>query len=82
MFGLCMPEGEVYLLMKSGRRELVSMVDLTSPRKELLKDAYVLKAIKHYGYKKVEAIMYERSGYKVIIPMADYYAENGQKLEG
>ena len=82
MFGLCMPEGEVYLLMKSGGRECVMMADLISPRKELLNNSNILKAVKHYGYKNVEAIMYERNGCKVIISMADYYAENGQKLEG
>lgn len=82
MFGLCMPTGEVYLTLKNGKKDSIEMSDLSNPRKEMMEDEWVLKNIKRVGYKNVDSIVYERHNKKVIIPMADYYAEHGQELEG
>ena len=80
MFGLCLPSGEVYLILKDGRKDSIEMSDLVNPRKELLTDKWILKYIKEIGYQNVEALVYERDNTKVVVPMADYYAENGQEL--
>ena len=82
MFGLCMPTGEVYLKLTNGEKDSIAMSDLVNPRKEIMEDKWILDYIKRIGYKNVEAIIYERYGKKVVIPMADYYAERGQELEG
>lgn len=82
MFGLCMPEGEVYLLMKDGKKDSIEICDLVNPRKEILTDKYVLIAVKKAGYKNIEAIVYERNDKRTVVKMADYYAERGQELEG
>lgn len=82
MFGLCMPTGETYLLLKGGKQECVMLNDEIHPRKFIMEDKYVLGAIKRVGYQNVDAIVYERDGRKTIVSMADYYAERGQELEG
>ena len=81
MFGLCMPTGEVYLLLKDGTKDSIEMSDLCNPRKEMMEDKWIVKAVKRVGYKNVEQIVYERYSNKTIIPIADYYAEHGQELE-
>lgn len=81
MFGLCMPTGEVYLILKDGKKDSVMLSDLTNPKKEILKDKYVLQAIKRVGYKNVSCIAYENGNHITQISMADYYAERGQELE-
>ena len=83
MLGLCMPTGEVYLVLKDGKKDSIEITDLVNPRKEILEDKWLLDCIKKMGYKNVEAIVYERKKYneKVVVLMADYYAEHGQELE-
>lgn len=81
MFGLCMPTGEVYLVLKDGKKDSIEISDLVHPKKEILEDKWILKRIKQLGYNNVDAIVYERHNHKTIIPMADYYAENGSELE-
>lgn len=81
MYGLCMPTGEVSLILKGGMEELIQISDLVNPRKEILEDKWIMKAINRHGYKNVEAIVYERYGKKTTVSIADYYAENGQELE-
>ena len=82
MFGLCMPMGETYLLMKGGKQESVMLSDETQPRKHIMECKYVLSAIKRVGYQNVDAIIYERNGKKIKVSMEDYYAERGKELEG
>ena len=82
MFGLCMPTGETSLILKNGKIESIMFNDEANPRKFIMTDKYVLKAVKSKGYENIEAIVYERNGRKVTVPMADYYAERGQELEG
>lgn len=83
MFGLCLPTGEVYLVLKDGKKDSIEIADLSNPRKEILEDKGLLDYIKKIGYNNVEAIVYERKKYneKVVVLMADYYAEHGQELE-
>ena len=81
MYGLCMPTGEIYLVLKGGKKDSIQIADLVKPRKEILEDKWIMKAINSRGYKNVEAIVYERYGKKTTVSMADYYAENGQELE-
>lgn len=81
MFGLCMPTGELYLQLKDGKLENIAIVDLINPRKDIFAEDYILRAIKHYGYKNVEAIIYKRDSYKLKISMAEYWFENAGKLE-
>lgn len=81
MFGLCLPTGEVYLILKDGKKDSIEFTDLASPRKEILEDKMILGKIKEHGYKNVEAIVYERYSKKTIVSMAEYYAEHGQELE-
>ncbi len=82
MFGLCMPTGDTYLLLNNGKTESIMLSDETQPRKHIMESKYVLSAIKRHGYKNVNAIVYERNNKKVVVQMADYYAERGQELEG
>lgn len=82
MFGLCMPEGEVYLILNDGKTYNIMLCDLEKPKKEMLEDKYVLQAIKRVGYNNVKCIAYTRGNYTAQISMADYYAERGQELEG
>ena len=83
MFGLCLPTGEVYLVLKDGKKDSIEISDLSNPRKEILEDKELLDYIKKIGYNNVEAIVYERKKYneKVVVSMAEYYAEHGQELE-
>lgn len=81
MFGLCMPSGVVYLNHIDGKRENIEMVDLTNPRKHIMESKHILDWVKHYGYRNIESITYIRDGYKVTIPMADYYYEHAKELE-
>lgn len=85
MFGLCMPTGETYLLLKDGKIDSVMLSDESNPRKHIMTDKYVLSAIKRVGYKNVESIVYtqnyKNNTNKVVVSMADYYAEHGQELE-
>ena len=81
MFGLCLPTGEVYLVLKDGKKDSVEISDLSNPRKEILEDKELLDYIKKIGYNNVEAIVYERYNKKTTVSMADYYAEHGQELE-
>ena len=86
MFGLCMPTGDTYLLLKDGKQESIMLSDESNPRKHIMTNKYVLSAIKRIGYNNVEAIVYQpnykthKNETKVL--MADYYAEHGQELEG
>ena len=80
MFGLCMPTGETYLLMKGGKQESVMLSDEMQPRKHIMECKYVLSAINRVGYQNVDAIVYERNKHKTIVSMADYYAERGQEI--
>lgn len=86
MFGLCMPTGTTYLVLTNGKAKDIMMNDESNPRKFIMTDKYVFQAVKSTGYKNVEAIVYQRnyrdSSRKVVVPMADYYAERGQDLEG
>lgn len=82
MLGLCMPTGETYLLLKDDSKESIMINDEIQPRKFIMNDEYVLKAVKRHGYKNVKAIVYEWYSRKTVVPMADYYAEHGQELEG
>ncbi len=82
MFGLCMPTGNTYLILRDGKQESIMINDEVNPRKFIMTDKYVLSAVKRHGYENVEAIVYERNDRKITIPMADYYAERGQELEG
>ena len=86
MFGLCMPTGEVYLVMKDGKLENIMMTDESQPRKMIMNSQHILNAIKHRGYKNIESIVYstdyKHNGKKTIVSMADYYAEHGKELEG
>ena len=81
MFGLCMPTGETYLVMKDGKLESIEMTDELKPIEYIMTDKYILQWVKKKGYQNVESIMYERNGKKAIVSMADYYAEHGQELE-
>ena len=81
MFGLCMPSGDVYLNHTDGKHESIIITDLSNPRKYIMESEHVLKWIKHYGYKNIESISYERDGRKIVIPMADYYYEHAKELE-
>lgn len=76
-----MPTGEVYLVFNDGKKESVEIADLLNPRKEILADKWLKGIVKKRGYNNIKEIVYERYGRKVIVPMADYYAENGQELE-
>ena len=76
-----MPTGEVYLVFNDGKKESVEITDLLNPRKEILADKWLKGIVKKRGYNNIKEIVYERYGRKVIVPMADYYAENGQELE-
>ena len=82
MFGLCMPTGEVYLLLKDGTKDSIEISDLANPRKEIMEDKWILQYIKKVGYNNVDVIVYERGNHIVQISMADYYAEHGKELEG
>jgi len=85
MFGLCMPKGKTYLIMNDDNLETIDMIDELHPRQYIMNDEYVLNAVKHRGYQNIKAIVYNPNykGKKEIkITMAEYYAENGQKLEG
>lgn len=81
MFGLCMPTGELFLLLNDGKKESIAIVDLIQPRKEILEEDYILKAIKHYGYKNIDTIIYERNNKTTKVKMAEYYYENAKRLE-
>lgn len=83
MFGLCLPTGEVYLILKDGTKDSIEMTDLVNPKKEILEDKWLLDYVKKCGYNNVESIVYERKKYgeKVVVSMAEYYAEHGQELE-
>ena len=81
MYGLCMPTGEVYLILKDGTKKSIMLSDLVNPRKEIMESKWILDYIKHKGYKTIDAIMYERYGHKTIVPMADYYYEHASELE-
>jgi len=82
MFGLCLPSGETFLLLKDGSKESIAITDETNPRKYIMEDKDILEWVKTKGYKNVEAIIYTRNGKETTIKMADYYAEHGQELEG
>ena len=82
MYGLCMPTGEVYLVFNDGTKSTIAITDLLNPRKEILADKWIRSIIKKRGYNNIKEIVYERDGRKTIVPMADYYAEHGQELEG
>lgn len=82
MFGLCMPTGSTYLVLKDGSKKNIASTDEMYPKKYIMQDEDILGWIKHLGYMNVESIMYEWNGKKTIVPMADYYAEHGQELEG
>ena len=82
MFGLCLPSGETYLLMKDGKMESIEMSDEVNPRKHIMNDKDILQWVKNRGYKNIEAIVYKRNNKKTIASMAEYYAEHGQELEG
>lgn len=81
MFGLNLPTGEVYLLLKDGTKDSIEISDLANPRKEIMEDKWILQYIKKVGYNNVAVIVYERGNYIVQVSMADYYAEHGQELE-
>ena len=82
MLGLCMPTGETYLLLKDGTKDSIMINDEFHPRKFIMNDEYVLKAVKRNGYQNVEAIIYEWGNNTTRVSIADYYAEHGQELEG
>ena len=82
MFGLCLPTGEVYLLLNDGTKDSIEISDLVNPRKEIMEDKWILDYIKKVGYKNIDAICYERGNHKTVVSMATYYAEHGQELEG
>jgi len=81
MFGLCMPTGNTYLILKDEKQESIMLNDEVNPRKFIMTDKHVLSAVKRHGYVSVEAIVYERYGKKTTVSMAEYYAEHGQELE-
>lgn len=85
MFGLCMPRGETYLKLANGELKSIMMSDESNPKKHIFEDEYVLKAIKHIGYKNVEAIIYQpdyrNNNRKTVVSIAEYYYERGQELE-
>ena len=85
MFGLCMPTGETYLVMKDGKMESIMMSDEGNPKKHIMNDKHILETIKHKGYQNIDAIVYTtnyKGGKETKVSMADYYAEHGQELEG
>jgi len=81
MFGLCMPTGEVFLLFKNGKKESIAIEDMIQPKKEILEEDYILNAVKYYGYKNIDAIVYERNNKTTKVNMAEYYYENAKRLE-
>lgn len=85
MFGLCMPRGETYLVMKDGSLNSIIMSDETQPKKFIMTNKHILESVKHYGYENIDKIVYstdyKRNGKKTIVSMAEYYAEHGQELE-
>lgn len=85
MFGLCMPTGSTYLLLKNGKTRSFMMSDENNPRKHIMTNKHILMEIKAVGYKNVDAIVYQPNyrshKNEVKIGMAEYYAEHGQELE-
>jgi len=85
MFGLCMPRGETYLIMKDGSLNSIMLSDEPQPRKFIMTDKHILSVIKHYGYENIDKIVYstdyKHNGKKTIVSMAEYYAKNGKELE-
>ena len=81
MFGLCMPTGETYLLLTNGKKDCIMINDECKPKKFIMNSKYVLKAIKHVGYKNVDAIVYEWDNHKTVVSMAEYYYEHAKELE-
>lgn len=85
MFGLCMPTGSTYLLLKDGKMRNIMMSDESKPREHIMTDKYVLQAIQAVGYKNVTAIIYQpnhrSSKNQTKVSMADYYYEHAKELE-
>ena len=81
MFGLCMPTGEVYLILKSGEKDSIEISDLVHPRKEIMEDKWLLQYIKKIGYEDVKQIVYKRHNHKTVVEMAEYYSENAKELD-
>ena len=81
MFGLCLPTGEVYLILTNGKKDSIEISDLVNPKKEILEDKWLLEHIKKIGYQNVKQIVYERNNKKTIVEMAEYYYEKAKELE-
>ena len=81
MFGLCMPTGETYLILKNGIEKTIMLSDEEQPRKHIFESEHVLNGVKSIGYENIDKIVYKRNNHKTIVSMAEYYYEHAKELE-